>query len=199
VPGSGRSFASRVGIWLLLAAPACYWLQAYWRGALYYGEVVHATGVFATQLLIAALALTPLRRLLPRARWLGWLRRRRRYLGVAAFAYAALHALVYLVRQDLARILDDLRAAAMWTGWLALIVMLALAVTSNDASVRWLRRRWQTLHRAVYVVAVLGLLHWILSAFDPTPGYVWALVLAALETLRLLWRRPAPPPQSGNP
>lgn len=189
-PSLRRALASPYFAWLVLAAPGAYWLQGYWRGTLFYGEVVHATGVFATQLLIATLAVTPLRRLLPRAGWLGWVRRRRRYLGVAAFAYAALHSVVYLLRQQsLERILQDLQATAMWTGWLALLIMLALAATSNDAAVRRLRRRWQLLHRSVYLVAGLGFAHWILSAFDPQAAYVYLLVLAALESVRL-WRRP---------
>lgn len=171
--------------------PGIYWIQGYLRGAQFYGEVVHATGVLATQLLIVTLALTPLRRWLPRARWLGWLRQRRRYLGVAAFAYALMHALVYLLRQqDLARILCDLQEAAMWTGWLALLVMLPLAATSNDAAVRRLKWRWQLLHRAAYLVAILSFTHWILSAFDPVPAYIYLAVLAALESLRLRRRSP---------
>jgi sulfoxide reductase heme-binding subunit YedZ len=181
-----RALQSRTVIWLLLAAPGIYWLAGYWRETLFYGEVVHATGVFAVQLLIATLALTPLRRILPRARWLGWLRQRRRYLGVAAFGYAMLHALIYFQRQALERILEDLHESAMWTGWLGLCVMLVLAATSNDASVRWLKRRWQLLHRAAYVVALLSFAHWILSAFDPTRAWVYLAVLAGLESLRLV-------------
>ena len=73
----------------------------------------------------------------------------------------------------------------MATGWVAFLIMLALAATSNDRSVRLLRRRWKWLHRAVYLVAVLAFAHWILTAFDPWPG-VWHLgVLAVLEGIRL--------------
>jgi sulfoxide reductase heme-binding subunit YedZ len=188
--GVKQALASRYLVWLILAAPGIYWLQAYWREVLFYGEVVHATGLFATQLLVATLALTPLGRLFPRASWLGWLRQRRRYLGVAAFAYALFHALVYLARQpSLERIFDDFRAAAMWTGWLALTLMLLLAATSNDAAVRRLKRRWKTLHRAVHLIALLSFAHWLLSAFDPTLGYVYLGVLAFLESLRLRRQR----------
>jgi len=69
------------------------------------------------------------------------------------------------------------------------IVMLALAVTSNDASVRWLRRRWQRLHRLVYIAAILTFAHWVLSAFEPVPGWIHLGVLAALEVYRLLRSR----------
>jgi len=178
---------SRYLIWLLLALPGLYWLQGYWRDTHFYGELVHATGVLATQLLIVTLAITPLQRVLPRFRWLTWLRRRRRYLGVAAFGYSLLHAAIYFARQDaLARVLEDVREAAMWTGWIALVLMLILAVTSNDQSVRWLGRRWQLLHRIVYLAAALTLVHWILSAFDPTTAYVCLGILAALELIRVV-------------
>lgn len=175
--------------WLVLAAPGVWWLQAYAREILFYGEFVHASGVLSVRLLIVTLALTPLARLFPRAPWLHWLRRRRRYLGVATFAYALLHAAVYLERQQtFDRILEDAMAAAMWTGWVALVVLLVLAATSNDASVRRLGRRWPLLHRAVYAAAVLSFAHWILSAFDPVPGYIHLGILAGLESIRLYRR-----------
>jgi sulfoxide reductase heme-binding subunit YedZ len=195
-----RLLESRPLLWLLLAAPGIYWLQAYWRETLFYGEFVHASGVLSTRLLILTLALTPLARLLPRARWLQWLRRRRRYLGVAAFGYALLHAAVYLERlQSIDRILEDAMAAAMWTGWIALLIMLVLAATSNDASLRRLGRRWPLLHRTVYLAAALTFVHWVLSAFDPVPGYIHLGVLAAIEAIRFLPRRARPLAQSGRP
>jgi sulfoxide reductase heme-binding subunit YedZ len=172
-------------VWGLLAAPGAWLLAAWAAGATFYGEVVHGSGVLAARLLIVTLAITPVTRLLPRSPLVRWLRVQRRYLGVATFAYAALHAAVYLARQpDLAAVLDDAREVWMWTGWLALIVMLPLAATSHDAAVRWLRSRWRWLHRAVYPVAVLTFLHWILSAFDPGPAWIHAGLLVALESLR---------------
>jgi sulfoxide reductase heme-binding subunit YedZ len=74
----------------------------------------------------------------------------------------------------------------MWSGWLAVGILLLLAATSNDASVRWLKRRWQLLHRAAYIAAILSFAHWVLSAFDPVPGYLHFAVLAILETIRLI-------------
>lgn len=178
-------------LWLVLAAPGVWWLQGYWRETLFYGEFVHASGVLSARLLIVTLALTPLARIFPPAPWLHWLRRRRRYLGVATFGYALLHAAVYLERQQsFDRILEDAMAAAMWTGWVALVVLLVLAATSNDASVRRLGRRWPLLHRAVYAAAVLSFAHWILSAFDPVPGYIHLGILAGLESIRLYRRSP---------
>lgn len=186
----GRVLSSPYVLWAALALPAVHTLYAYWRGATFYGEVVHSSGVLAARLLIVTMAITPLCLAFPRAGWTRWLKARRRYFGVAAFGYSALHAAVYVARQaDLAAIVDDALEAAMWTGWLAALVMLALAVTSNDASVRWLQARWKWLHRAVYVAAVLTFAHWILSAFDPVPGWLHLGVLAALEAYRLTRQR----------
>ena len=109
----------------------------------------------------------------------------RRDLGIAAFVYAAAHTVVYLARKDdVARILAEAAEPAMWTGWIAFLIMLPLALTSNNISVRALGARWKLLHRAVYVAALLTFLHWVWSAFDPFAGYVHAGVLAFLLLLR---------------
>jgi len=192
---AARFLGSRTLLWALLAAPGVWMLIAWWRGATFYGEVLHASGELAVQLLIATMAVTPLALMFPRARLTQWLRRRRRYLGVATFGYSLMHTVVYLARQaDLGVILEDARSVAIWTGWIALILMLALAVTSNDASIRWLRRRWHRLHRLVYVAAILTLAHWILTAFDPTSAWVYAGILVAVQLVRVgasLWHRRA--------
>lgn len=175
-------------LWAVLALPAAFMVQGYLRGTIFYGELLHSTGELAARLLIVAMAVTPLNLMFGGARWTRWLVRRRRYFGVAAFGYSLLHAAVYVERQgELAPIVDDALEVAMWTGWLALLVMLALAGTSNDLSVRLLRRRWKWLHRTVYFAAALTFAHWILSAFDPVPGVIHLGVLAALEGYRV-WR-----------
>lgn len=174
-------------LWIVLALPGLYWTYGYWQGTNFYGEYLHATGTLATQLLIATMAVTPVRRMFPNAALAQWLLPQRRYLGVATFAYTMLHAGAYVVRQPFDRIVEEGLEIAMWTGWLALAIMAVLAVTSNDRSERVLKRRWKTLHRTVYIVAVLTFAHWILSAFDPVSGYIHLGVLLALEAFRL-WR-----------
>jgi len=177
---------SRYTFWALLYAPGLWITLGYIRGTTFYGEILHASGELAAQLLIAALALTPLRLLFSRAPWTTWLLRRRRYIGVAAFAYALLHTIVYCERLgSLDAILAQAIEAAMWTGWLALAVMLPLALTSNDVSVRRLGHAWKMLHRLAYVSAVLTLAHWYFAAFDPTPGLIYFGLLAGLEIFRL--------------
>jgi sulfoxide reductase heme-binding subunit YedZ len=177
-------------VWLVLALPGAVLTYRYARGATFYGEYLHATGELAVRLLILAMAMTPLKRLFPSAGWVRWLARRRRYVGVAAFGYSLLHAVAHLERQaTFAQIAEDAAELALMTGWIALLVMLALAVTSNDAAVRFLGVGWKWLHRTIYPAAALTFAHWILTAFDPTSAYAHLGILAALEAIRLLSNR----------
>jgi sulfoxide reductase heme-binding subunit YedZ len=160
----------------------------YIAGSIYYGEFIHATGEFSARLLIVTMAATPLRLMWPTRRWTAWLVKRRRYFGVAAFAYAMPHLIAYLVKLGtLDKVLQEAPEPGMWTGWLALLLFMPLAMTSNNASVRALGRRWKTLHRLVYLAALLTFAHWLLVAFDPVPGLAHAGVLVCLESYRL-WK-----------
>lgn len=171
---------------LLLALPGVWLAVGYAGDRLFYGEVVHASGEWAMRFLLAALAVTPLRRVFPRSAWTAWLLQRRRYLGVAAFAYAVLHAIVYLQRiADLPRILAEAAEAGLLTGWIGLALFLPLAITSNDASVRRLGPWWKTLHRLVYAAAAASFAHWILVAFDRTTTYVYLAIWVGLVVARI--------------
>lgn len=175
-------------IWLLLAMPGAVTVVRYWTGATFYGEVVHSTGQLSAQLLILTMAVTPLQLMFGRRGWTRWLMKQRRYLGVAAFGYAVLHTAVYLVRTGVfGDVLEDAAEPGLLTGWIALAIFVPLAITSNDASVRRLRRLWKRLHRWVYAAAVLTFAHWVLTAFDPVPGLIHTAVLAALESYRI-WK-----------
>jgi methionine sulfoxide reductase heme-binding subunit len=171
----------------LLAVPWAWLAFGYLTGRLFYGEMIHASGDWAIWFLMGALAVSPLRGLFPSQALTAWLLQRRRYLGVAAFAYALLHAAVYVLRQgELPVILAEALEAALLTGWLAFAIFVPLALTSNDGSVRRLGRAWKVLHRTVYVAAALSFAHWVLVAFDATAAYAHLAVLAGLETARLL-------------
>ena len=173
-----------------MAIPFLYLTTGFIQERIFYGEMLHASGELSARLLLVALAATPARLMFPNARWPRWLTSNRRYIGVASFAYALLHTLVYLDKQDsLATIADDSLLFEMWTGWLALILFLLLALTSNNQSVRSLGRRWKKLHKLVYVAAVLTFLHWIFIAFDPMSGILHLAVLGILEGSRLFLQR----------
>ena len=154
--------------------------------------VTRSTGTWALVMLCLTLAVTPLRRLL------GWpaLVRLRRMLGLFAFFYASLHALVFFWLEhwfDLAALLLDVFERPFVTaGFLAFVLMLPLAATSTQGMIRRLGRRWQPLHRLVYVVAVLAILHfwWHKTGKnDFTEPAIYACAVALLLGLRLLRRR----------
>ena len=108
---------------------------------------------------------------------------------MASFAYAALHTLVYVERTGmLADVIDEAVDPGYLTAWIALAVFLVLAVTSNDASVRWLKEGWKRLHRLVYLAAVLAFAHWVLVAFNPGAAYLHLGILAGLEAYRV-WKQ----------
>ncbi len=180
---------SRYFLWIILALPFVWLVNAYRMGGLFYGEVIHVSGEFSARLLILTLAVTPLRLMFGNARWPIWLLHRRRYFGVASFLYALLHTMVYLQKKaGLALVLQEGENFDMWSGWLAFCIFLVLAITSNDASVRRLQRTWKKLHRWVYLAALLSFTHWIIIAFDFVPGLIHFLILLSLETYRL-WKR----------
>ena len=180
--------ASRPFLWLVLALPGA-WILYRWAAtpAVYgYGHAIGDSGDWAAWLLMLTLAVTPIRLLFRKRRTAIWLMRRRRDLGVASFAYAAGHTVIYLVNKaDVARVLAEAGSPELLTGWLALALFLPLAATSNDIAVRALKRGWKRLHRLVYPAAVLTFVHWALTAFDPTTAYLHIGALAAIESLRV--------------
>jgi sulfoxide reductase heme-binding subunit YedZ len=181
-----KTLNSTYFLWLLLAIPLAFITARYMLGATYYGEYMHASGEFSARLLLVTLAITPLRLLWPKQRWTQWLMQRRRYLGVAAFAYAVPHLFAYLAKLgQMAEVISDGVDPGIWTGWLALLLFLPLAATSNGLSVRALGRNWKVLHRLVYVAAAFTFIHWVLVAFDPVPGLIHGGILAGLEGYRL--------------
>jgi len=140
-------------------------------------------------LLIVTLAITPLRLVFPKSLVVRWLLQRRRYLGVASFAYSLLHTAIYLLRKkDIGLILNEATDIGIATGWIALSIMFLLAITSNDYSVKQLKRKWKILHRTVYLIAGLSFIHWVFTAFNPNIAYINLSILAMLLSLRLIMK-----------
>ena len=184
-----KIFDSKYLLWAILALPFLWMADGLRDGGLFYGEILHASGEFSARLLLLTLAITPLRLFFADSIWPNWLLQRRRYFGVATFMYAALHTGVYLERKfGSGLILQEAAEFQMWTGWLAMAILVPLAVTSNDATVRRLKRAWKKLHRWIYLAAFLTYVHWIFVAFSPVPGLIHFLVLLVLETYRI-WKR----------
>lgn len=151
-------------VWLALAVPGLLMTANLLRGDVLALDLLHPSGEMAVRLLVLALLPGPLAGVFGPNRWLrGWLGWRRN-IGVAAFGYALLHTGFYLIDVGaLAPAMAELGLPAIWTGWLALLAMLAPAATSFDrAMVRLGRRTWKTLQRLAYGAAVLTIAHWLL-------------------------------------
>ena len=112
----------------------------------------------------------------------------RRYFGVAAFGYALLHTVFYIIDEStLARMIAELPRLYIWTGWLAFAIFIPLAVTSMDYFVRRMGTAWKSLQRWTYAAAVLTLVHWaaLHNWENPTGAIVHFAPLAALEAYRV--------------
>jgi len=159
--------------------------------------LVHPSGEFSARFLIVTMMVTPLAMLFKGWGFTRWLRKNRRYLGVAAFGYALLHTLLYLIdKASLEVVITELPRFYIWTGWIAFAIFVPLAVTSTDYFVRALGPNWKSLQRWTYAAAVLTLLHWA-SLHDwesPTAALVQFAPLAALEAYRVWYwyLRPRP-------
>jgi sulfoxide reductase heme-binding subunit YedZ len=155
--------------------------------------VTHSTGWWTLSFLLLTLSITPLRRIADAP----WLLRLRRMLGLFAFFYACLHFTTYIWLDqffDLGGIVKDVAKRPFITiGFAAFVLLLPLAATSTNAMVRRLGgRRWQNLHRLVYLIAILGVIHfWWLVKKDVTEPLWFAALLAALLGWRLVhaWRQ----------
>jgi len=105
---------------------------------------------------------------------------------VAAFCYAALHTILYIIDlRSISLILDEFWLVGIWTGWLAFAIFIPLAATSNQSMVRRLKSKWKPLQRWVYVAAVLTLAHWIFVQNAIGPALVHFVPLALLEIYRI--------------
>lgn len=153
-------------------------------------DIEHRLGRTAIYLLAASLAITPLLRL-ARVN----LMRLRRALGLLAFTYAALHLSAWLVF-DMGLlwpqiVKDVIKRPYLVFGMAALAILLALALTSNAASLRRLGASgWRSLHRLVYLAAPLAVMHWLWSLkLWETKPLAWGAAILALLAMRAVPRR----------
>ncbi len=189
-----RALASRLAkpcVFLLALLPLGYWLTALFQDALGANPaeaLLRGTGLWTLRMLCVLLLVSPLREAT------GWthLARMRRMLGLFVFFYALVHfsAYVWLDQsgqwEDIA--LDIPKRPFILIGLLALLLLFPLALTSFNAAIRWMgAARWRSLHRAVYLIALLAILHffWMRSGkrnFDEVAVY------AAIMGVLLAWR-----------
>lgn len=149
-------------------------------------------GIWGLRFILITLAITPLRRI---TGW-NWLVRFRRMFGLFTFFYILMHFLTWLILDQgllLSAITEDIFERPFITiGFTALLLLVAMAVTSTDNMRRRLRRRWDKLHYGAYAVGVLGVWHyWWQVKLDAIDPFVYAVILAVLLTHRMwhYWQR----------
>ncbi|SHH60990.1 sulfite oxidase heme-binding subunit YedZ [Massilia sp. CF038] len=170
-------------VWLTVSGQFVDPLEAITRG----------TGDWVLYLLCITLAVTPLRRL---SGW-NWVVKLRRMAGLFAFFYAFLHFLAFLWFDhffDLAAMWKDvLKRPFITVGFIAFVLLIPLAVTSTNGMIKRLGgKRWQWLHRLIYLIAPLGILHfWWMKAgkHNFTQPIIFGVIVAVLLGLRLVWLR----------
>ena len=171
--------------WLLLRAFAIGPLDL---GANPVEEVLHTLGKSGLNILLITLTITPLRRLTG----LHWLVALRRMLGLFSFAYLSLHFLTYITLDWgfawNSLIVDIIARPYITVGFTGLVLMLPLAVTSTNRMQRRLGRKWVKLHRLIYVIAPLGILHFYWQGIrDPFEPLVYVGIVTLLLGLRILY------------
>src|SRR5271165_2378484 len=199
-----RSRWAKVTVFLLCLLPLGRLAWRYSSGDLTANPIefiTHFTGDWAIRFVVATLAVTPLRKLLG----LPDLIRFRRMLGLFAFFYASLHFATYIWLDkffDLAEMWKDVAKRRYITvGFTAFVLLIPLAITSTAGWIRRLGgRRWQLLHRLIYISAICGVIHyyWLVKSAVIRP-----LAYAAILAVLLLWRLatkywPQPQPASAE-
>jgi sulfoxide reductase heme-binding subunit YedZ len=164
---SGRWAPEKIVAFAGACLPALWLAWRAWNGELNparpVNEAIHSAGNYAVWLVVISLAVTPARRLFNAPKLINM----RRTLGVAAFCYAMLHLTLYFLQEkfDLAKIASEIALRIYLTiGFAVLIGLAALAATSTDGMIRRLgAQRWNALHRIVYAIALLGIIHFLMQ------------------------------------
>jgi len=188
-----RLLSSPVWVYVLLGWPAWPLIFDLFSGDQYHAQMMHLSGKMSVRLLALSLAITPLMIVIRHLKWgLGigrYALRMRRHIGLLAFYYALLHLAHYVDEADWDMVEVWLQAQdpPLWTAWIGMIALLAMAVTSNDVSQRLLARRWKSLHQWIYPAAILIWAHWFFYEFFPITPLLWALALCGIKAPQI-WR-----------
>lgn len=164
---SGRWSPERIIAFAGACAPILWLAWRAWSGDLSaarpVNDAIHSAGNYAVWLVMISLAVSPARRLFGAPKLINM----RRTLGVAAFCYATLHFSLYFVQEkfDLGKIASEIALRIYLTiGFVVLLGLTALAVTSTDGMIRRLgSQRWNRLHNIVYPIAILGIIHFMMQ------------------------------------
>ncbi|SFB42091.1 sulfoxide reductase heme-binding subunit YedZ [Rhizobium sp. NFR07] len=184
--------ASIWALYVIGLCPAAWYFYQAATGCLGFNPVKtfeHLLGIWALRLIIATLAITPLRDLFG----INWVRYRRA-LGLLAFYYVAMHFSVYLLldlQLNFGAVGGDIaRRPYITIGFAALLCLIPLAVTSNNWSILKLGQGWVKLHKLIYLIAVAGAFHYVLAVKSVTAGpFIHVALIALLVAYRFV-RRP---------
>ena len=153
-------------------------------------EITHFTGEWTLLFIIFTLSMSPLKKITKLNIWISF----RRMLGLFLFFYATLHMLTYVVidyRLDLQSISKDIITKKfIFVGFAAWVLLLPLALTSSKRALIYLKDKWKKLHRLIYIIAILGLVHFIwLVKKDLTEPLIYAVIILILLLFRFKFRK----------
>ena len=153
-------------------------------------EITHFTGEWTLLFIIFTLSMSPLKKITKLNIWITF----RRMLGLFLFFYATLHMLTYIVidyRLDLQSISKDIITKKfIFVGFAAWVLLLPLALTSSKKALIYLKDKWKKLHRLIYVIAILGVTHFIwLVKKDLTEPLIYAVIILILLLFRFKFKR----------
>ncbi len=176
-------------VFVLLSLPFAWLIYALFNGQLGANPIeaiTHHTGEWALRILLLSLCMTPLRMMFRKP----WPIRLRRMVGLFAFFYVVTHLLTYMIldqQLDVSAILlDVLERPYILAGTVSFLILVPLALTSTKGMMRRLGKRWQSLHKLVYIAAIAGVVHYIwLAKGDQIEPLVYLFVLFVLMLFRL--------------
>tara|TARA_B100000768_G_C11156385_1_gene322571 strand:- start:49 stop:618 length:570 start_codon:yes stop_codon:yes gene_type:complete len=153
-------------------------------------EITHHTGEWTLIFICLTLAMSPLKKLTNLTIWISF----RRMLGLFVFFYATLHMLTYIVidyRFDFQSISKDiLTKKFIFAGFAAWLLLLPLALTSSKKAIIFLKNKWKKLHRLIYLIAMLGVVHFIwLVKKDLTEPLIYAVIVIVLMLFRFNFKK----------
>ena len=153
-------------------------------------EITHHTGEWTLIFIVLTLTMTPLKIITNLSIWISF----RRMLGLFVFFYATLHMLTYVVidyRLDFNSISKDiLTKKFIFVGFTAWLLLLPLVLTSSKKAVIFLKDKWKKLHKLIYIIAILGVVHFIwLVKKDLTEPLIYAVIILFLLLFRIKFKR----------
>ena len=148
-------------------------------------EITHVTGNWTLRFIIITLAMTPLQKFTKLNFWISY----RRMFGLFVFFYASAHMMTYVgidYRFDWSSISDDIiKKKFIFAGFLAWLLLVPLALTSSKRMIRLLRDKWKKLHKLIYIISLLGIIHylWLVKVVTVEP-LIYLIIIVILLTLR---------------